>query len=75
MPLATTCRLNKREVDVDDAVELRDEAKRSRQPTLNFRCLDCDEPVRPHRGGGHASAHFEHLDRNPACPLSHRARS
>ena len=58
MPLATTCRLNKREVDVDDAVELRDEAKRSRQPTLNFRCLDCDEPVRPHRGGGLSLIHI-----------------
>ena len=28
---------------------------------------ECDEPVRPHRG---PVPHFEHLERNPGCPLS-----
>ena len=73
MPMATTCRLNRRATDVEEAVELRDEAKRLHQPTPDFRCTDCGKPVRPHRGGGHASAHFEHLERNANCRLSHRA--
>lgn len=32
-----------------------------------FRCVECGEPVRPHRSPGR---HFEHVERNPDCPLS-----
>lgn len=73
MPKATTCRLLRREMSVEEAVELRDEAKRLRQQTPHFRCIDCDQAVRPHRSGGHAAAHFEHLERNDNCALGHRA--
>lgn len=74
MPKATMCRLLRREVSVEEAVELRDEAKRLEQPSLDFRCIDCRQPVRPHRSGGHAAAHFEHLERNENCALGHRTR-
>ena len=70
MPKATTCLLNKSEVGVDEALRLRDEARRTGQQSPDFRCTDCGEAVRPHSDGGDAAAHFEHLRRNPACPLS-----
>ncbi len=73
MPLATTCRIGTREITVGEATELRDEAKLANQEKPDFRCMDCGHAVRPHRGGGHAAAHFEHLERNANCPLSHRA--
>jgi hypothetical protein len=31
---------------------------------------DCRKPVKPHEG---KSAHFEHVDRNAKCPLSHKS--
>lgn len=74
MPKATSCLLNKKSIEVEEALELRDEAKRLGQPRPDFRCVDCQKAVRPHRSGGGGSAHFEHLERNPACPLSHRIR-
>ncbi len=36
---------------------------------LGFRCPECEQAVRPH-GGEHP--HFEHVERNPACGLSHK---
>jgi hypothetical protein len=70
MPKAITCVLNKKVIGVDEALNLRDTA--NRKP--DFRCVDCGKAVRPHRAGGDGAAHFEHLERNPACPLSHRMR-
>lgn len=74
MPKATTCLLNNETIGIEDALRLRDEAKRVGQPRPDFRCVDCQKAVRPHRDGGHAAAHFEHLERNAACLLSDRAR-
>ena len=37
---------------------------------LGFRCRHCGEPVRPHKASATQAAHFEHLERNPGCPLS-----
>jgi hypothetical protein len=37
---------------------------------LQFRCKQCGEAVKPHRASAAQGAHFEHLRRNPACPLS-----
>ena len=37
---------------------------------LGFRCKHCGDPVRPHKSSAKQAAHFEHLERNPACPLS-----
>jgi len=36
-----------------------------------FLCVNCGEKVKPHSDGGHTSAHFQHIARNPGCPLSH----
>ncbi len=36
---------------------------------LGFLCPGCEKPLRPHGG---ASPHFEHVERNPECPLSYK---
>ncbi len=37
----------------------------------NYRCLKCDESVKPHRKGRNGqAAHFEHFKRNSKCSLS-----
>jgi hypothetical protein len=53
---------------------MKDTADRQRLGRPDFRCIECNQPVRPHRSGGHASAHFEHMERNPDCSQSHVAR-
>lgn len=73
MSRAITCLLGGRVVGVDEAVELRDGA-RQRGLDTDFRCEECHLPVRPHRAGGHSSAHFEHLSRNTNCQRSDAAR-
>ena len=74
MPRATTCLLDHVEVSISDALISRDDARLSRQAIPDFRCVECGEAVRPHKGGGRAGAHFEHLRRNPHCPRSDPAR-
>ena len=73
MPKATTCDLNGRRIDIDVAVQLRDDARRLRQPDPDFRCLNCGGVVRPERAGGRQAAHFEHQPGNPNCRLGHYA--
>jgi hypothetical protein len=70
MPTMTSCTLNGQAIDIDAAIDMKDLA--GNHP--DFRCNECNQPVRPHRSGGHASAHFEHLERNPDCSQSHVAR-
>ncbi len=74
MARATTCVLDGQEIDVDEALRLRDQARQSSDTYPGFRCVECGEPVRPHSAGGHAEAHFEHLSRNPNCRLSDPGR-
>lgn len=74
MPTMTTCSLNNQVIDVDAAIDMKDTADRQRLGRPDFRCIECNQPVRPHRSGGHASAHFEHMERNPDCSQSHVAR-
>lgn len=57
-----------REIDINQALQLRDDQGSSLG--LDFRCSQCDKPVRPHRAGGAAAAHFERLSRNGACERS-----
>ena len=66
MPKATTCKLDGRIIDVEEALYLR---QRSRSYP-RFRCRECNEFVRPHKKGttGQA-AHFEHQERSPGCSL------
>ena len=70
MVRASTCLLHGQEINVDEALRLRDQARWSGNSDPDFRCTGCEEPVRPHKAGGHAEAHFEHLSRNPDCHLS-----
>ncbi|EGW21596.1 hypothetical protein [Methylobacter tundripaludum] len=69
MATMTDCTLNGAVVDIDAAIDMKDTA----DSTPDFRCNECNQPVRPHRSGGHVSAHFEHLERNPNCSQSHVA--
>jgi hypothetical protein len=74
MPTATECLHGSTRIDVDRALELKAEAQAHGLPSPPFRCIECNDPVKPHRGGGHAGAHFEHFQRNSNCSLSHRSR-
>lgn len=73
MAKSVACRLNGNEISVEAAVDLRDDTRRRRGPLPDFRCIDCGDPVRPFRAGGHSPAHIEHVNRNANCPLSHIA--
>ncbi len=68
MPTSTICSYHGNEITIEEALEIRGDQKLA---PGTFECTECANPVRPHRGGGHASAHFEHCSRNPECPLSH----
>lgn len=71
MATMKTCTLNGKPIDIDEAIDLRE---RDRSTAHGFRCTECNQAVRPHKAGGHAAAHFEHLERNPNCSQSHVAR-
>jgi|TARA_B100001059_G_C17330526_1_gene331017 competence CoiA-like predicted nuclease len=70
MATMTSATLNEQIISIEEAIDLRDNS--SSRP--NFRCPECHQPVRAHKSGGHAAAHFEHLERNANCTLSHVAR-
>jgi hypothetical protein len=70
MPKAITCLLDGKVIGINEALQLRDDARQKRRTPPNCLCRECGEPVRPHSGGGHTDAHFEHLARNPNCDLS-----
>ena len=74
MAKATTCRSGTGEIDVAEALRRR-EGLQPGNPSLDFVCVECGHPVRPHRAGGAGAAHFEHLSRNPQCERSDPARS
>ena len=71
MAMMITCALNGQLIGIDAAIDIQDSG---RIAAPDFRCTECQQPVRPHRSGGHAAAHFEHLERNPSCSQSHVAR-
>ena len=66
----TSCLLNGAHISIETAIDMKDAGQIS-----DFRCTECNEPVRAHRSGGHAAAHFEHLERNSTCSQSHVPRS
>lgn len=67
----TICILNGNTLDINEAIDIKDSGSHI---AADFRCTECNNLVRPHRAGGHAAAHFEHLERNPNCSQSHVAR-
>ncbi|WP_423193710.1 DUF3883 domain-containing protein [Cupriavidus sp. H18C2] len=73
MATATLCKLEQRKINVHEAIRLRQIARAAKRPMPAFTCTECARPVRPHKGGGHTPAHFEHLHRNRNCSLSHKA--
>ena len=61
MPKATTA-----VIDIQTVLELREAGHK-----LDLHCIECKQRVRAHKQGTtEQAAHFEHLDRNPACSLS-----
>ena len=66
MPTSVTCLWNGQEIGIAEALEIR-----SGQKSPLFLCVNCGEMVEAHSAGGRQGAHFEHIDRNPECPLSH----
>jgi hypothetical protein len=66
MPTSVTCLCNGSEIDIAEAIKIR-----GKEDSPLFLCVHCGERVKAHAGGGHTSAHFEHVHRNPECPLSH----
>ena len=70
MVTMTNCIVDGHGVGIDRAVDLRDQADNRGVARPEFRCIECNQAVRAHKSGGHAAAHFEHLERNPDCSLS-----
>jgi hypothetical protein len=58
-------------ITVPEALELRDAKKSNKE---SFKCIECSEPVRVHKGSETTShpEHFEHYSNNPECSFSHR---
>ena len=70
MVRATTYVLHGQEINVDEALRLRDQARQSDNSDPDFRCVECGESVRPHTGSDYEVAHIEHESRNPDGHLS-----
>lgn len=70
MPKMSKCLHGEKVIGIEDALIMRESVSKSKRHLLNFQCIKCRKPVRPHKEGGGASAHFEHLERNEDCPLS-----
>ena len=74
MAKMTTCLFHGTSISIDDAISRRDDARKRGVGAPHFECDECKEPVRAHKSGGLAQAHFEHLERNKDCSQSDFAR-
>ena len=70
MAKMTTCLVKGKVVGIAEALTDRDLARARKAAPSEYKCVECNNPVRPHKSGGQAGAHFEHLERNRACRLS-----
>lgn len=70
MPRATECKLDGSKINVFEALRLRESAKKVKQEPLIFLCIECEEPVKPHRKSEKQAAHFEHYKGKKDCRLS-----
>ncbi len=58
-------------ITIKEALLERKNTPKSNWNELPFQCVECGEPVRPHKKGTNgAKAHFEHNQRNEDCSLS-----
>jgi len=58
-------------IDVNLALRVRDLLPPAKSGDLGFRCVECGEPVKPHREASEQfPAHFEHITANRDCSLS-----
>ena len=71
MPKMTTCLFREKPISIEDALSERDAARERKAAAPLFKCDECRKPVRAHKSGGLAQAHFEHLERNRSCSQSH----
>lgn len=71
MPKMTRCLFRGKSISIEDALSERDAARKYKAEPPLFECDECRKPVRAHKSGGHAQAHFEHLERNRHCSQSH----
>ncbi len=75
MAKMTTCLFHGALISIGDALSRRDDARKRGVTAPHFECDECKKLVRAHKSGGHAQAHFEHMERNEDCSQSHVART
>jgi len=71
MVLSAQCRFKEEQITIEQALKLRTDWTPRLEPPLDFYCSECGKHVIPHRG---RTPHFEHLVRDPNCPLSSKHR-
>jgi 5-methylcytosine-specific restriction protein A len=71
MATAVDCLYQDKTITVDEALQIKKRLAGNLPPGA-FTCVGCGRPVNPHQLGGNAVAHFEHMERNPDCDLSHK---
>jgi len=71
MAKMTSCISNGNKINIEEALNLRNQAESRGADKPEFLCIECNLPVRAHNAGGGAAAHFEHHERNSVCSLSH----
>ena len=62
MARAVDCKFDGQIISVEKALEM--------GRGNDYRCCECDKPVKPHKASRYGEAHFEHLRRNPKCSKS-----
>ena len=67
MPKMTTGLYHEKPIEINQALELRDEAKRAKTSAPQFYCVECGEWIRAHKAGENAAAHFEYFTKTAHC--------
>lgn len=70
MARITSCIHNGTTISIRQALQLKERNRRHGLAPLKFVCIECGEHLRPHRGS-RIDPHFEHVQRNPQCSMSH----
>ena len=70
MPKMITANSESKIVPIETALLRREAARKNRTVMPKYLCIECGNPVRPHKAGQSNQAHFEHLKRNINCSKS-----